>query len=231
MSTPVETETTSQSDVSAESAPSSEQGTEQTQPPEGGEATTEESKPAALGVTPDEKPTGESADAPADSSDQQAPETYEFTSPDGQENIGEKVHGPFSDAARKLNLSNDGAQTLLDAVYPGIQAAAQSTLDQARAEWHEKAKTDKLIGGEAFKTNLRIANGAFEAFGDEELRSVLKTSGLGNHPAILRMFYRAGTKISEDSLVPGGRPSPAAEDLRDERVQASRLYPEEAKAK
>jgi hypothetical protein len=57
-----------------------------------------------------------------------------------------------------------------------------------------------------------------DAFATPELRTLLNESGLGNHPEIIRAFYRAGKAISEDGFVAGGH---KATDKGD----AKRLYP------
>jgi len=44
-----------------------------------------------------------------------------------------------------------------------------------------------------------------DKFGTPELTKLLNASGMGNHPEIIRAFYRAGKAISEDSFVGGSR--------------------------
>ena len=56
-------------------------------------------------------------------------------------------------------------------------------------------------------------------FGTPELRDVLNMTGLGNHPEIIRAFYRAGKAISEDAFVSG---SPRRADDMD---AAKRMFP------
>ena len=51
--------------------------------------------------------------------------------------------------------------------------------------------------------NLALAIKAVEMFGDAELRSVLDSTGMGNHPVIVRAFYKAGKAISEDTVIRG----------------------------
>jgi hypothetical protein len=81
--------------------------------------------------------------------------------------------------------------------------AALEQLEVAKADWANASKSDKEIGGEQLSQNLAVAKKALDAFGTPELRTLLNESGLGNHPEIIRAFYRAGKQISEDSFVPG----------------------------
>lgn len=156
---------------------------------------------------------GADADNPAG-----APEKYEFKAPEGQQ-FNADVIAKFSEVAKKLNLSQDGAQELLDQVAPQIAAAQQSAFQNAVKGWGESAKADKEFGGDKFDANLAVAKKAIDAFGTPELRTLLDQSGLGNHPEVIRAFYRAGKAISEDRHVPGGtKPSTPSRDA------ASTLY-------
>jgi hypothetical protein len=176
---------------------------QQQQAPEG--QTTEGEKPEA-GKTEDDKAKPEGA-----------PETYEFTAPEGQ-TLDDGVIAQFSEVAKELNLSQDAAQKVLDKMQPVIAGRQAERLEAARNEWAESAKADKEFGGEKLTENLAVAKKAMDAFATPELRTLLNESGLGNHPEIIRAFYRAGKAISEDGFVAGGH---KATDKGD----AKRLYP------
>ena len=79
-------------------------------------------------------------------------------------------------------------------------------------------KVDKEIGGEKFTENLALARKALESFGTPELQDVLNMTGLGNHPEVIRAFYKAGKAISEDRFIPG-TPKGAEMDM------AKRMFP------
>jgi len=92
--------------------------------------------------------------------------------------------------------------------------AVQAMSDQYSsrvADWAEEAKADKVIGGEALDENLGLAKRAIETFGDDDLAQIMSAPsadnpdglGLGNHPAMIRLFYRVGKSISESNLVTG----------------------------
>jgi hypothetical protein len=57
-------------------------------------------------------------------------------------------------------------------------------------------------------------------FGTPELRTLLNESGLGNHPEVIRMMYRAGKAISEDRFV-----APSAGGPTGSKDFAKSLYP------
>lgn len=142
-----------------------------------------------------------------------APETYEFKAPDGVR-FDDTVIGAFSEVAKELNLTQDQAQKVLDKMAPVIAARQIEQIQAARAEWAEAAKTDKEFGGDKLAENLAVAKKALDAFATDELRTLLNESGLGNHPEVIRVFYRAGKAISEDRFVAGQSGSPNQADAR-----------------
>ena len=204
-------ETTPKADDPATTpAPTSEVVAEsQQQPTEGGE-TPKAAEPVAEGEPEPKKVEG-------------APTEYEFKPPEGQ-TLDESVMDAFKTTARELNLTNDGAQSILDNVLPKIQEAADENLNRARAEWKELAKNDEEFGGAGFETNVKIANQALDRFGSDEMKSLLTESGFGDHPAFVRAFFRIGKAISEDTILTGGPKAGGEEDLNDPAVQERRMY-------
>lgn len=158
------------------------------------------------------------SEAGEESKPQGAPEKYDFTAPEGS-TFDDAVIEQFSEVARELDLPQDAAQKILDKVTPVIQARQAEQLEKARQEWADTSRADKEFGGDKLNENLAVAKKAMDKFGSPELRTLLNESGLGNHPEVIRMFYRAGKAISEDNFVTG-RSSPGG--LRD---AAAVLYP------
>ena len=131
-----------------------------------------------------------------------APESYEFKAPEGVQ-FDDALIGAFSEVAKDLNLPQEQAQKVLDKMAPVMQARQLEQLQAVRADWAESAKTDKEFGGEKLAENLGMAKKALDTFATPELRALLNESGLGNHPEVIRMFYRTGKAISEDRVVTG----------------------------
>jgi hypothetical protein len=130
------------------------------------------------------------------------PEKYEFKAPEGREFDGETI-AAYSEVARELGLSQDAAQKLLDRMGPQMAQRQEAQIQAVRNEWTKSATSDKEFGGPALAENLSVAKKALDAFGTPELRDLLNTSGLGNHPEVIRLFFRAGKAISEDRFVGG----------------------------
>jgi len=142
-----------------------------------------------------------------------APEEYVFTPPDGIE-IDEQQIEAFGEYAHGLGLSQDQFQKLIDFEIERSQKA-QSQMADAYTErvssWAEATKADKELGGEALNEHLGLAKRAMDAFASPELAKLIDTPsaenpdglGLGNHPEVIRLFYRVGKAISESDLVTG----------------------------
>lgn len=159
-----------------------------------------------------EQPEGAAPEDKAEQKPEGAPEQYAFNAIEGV-TIDEVVVGAFSEVAKELNLPQEQAQKVLDKVAPVIQARQMEQLQVAREGWAEATKSDKEIGGDSLEANLGTAKKALDAFATPELRTLLNESGLGNHPEVIRFFYRTGKAISEDRFV-GGQAGKATTDAR-----------------
>jgi uncharacterized phage infection (PIP) family protein YhgE len=148
-----------------------------------------------------------------------APEKYEFAIPDGSSLDAEGLEA-FSEVAKELNLSQDAAQKVIDKMAPAMAARQAEAIEAVRTEWLEGSKVDKEFGGDKLNENLSVAKKALDTFGTPELRTLLNETGLGNHPEIIRMMYRAGKAISEDRFV-----APSSGGPTGSKDYAKSLYP------
>lgn len=165
---------------------------------------------------------GGNSDGDQAKADSATPDKYEFKAPDGRE-FDAQVLEQFSEVAKELKLSQDDAQKMIDKIAPALAEKQQRVMAEARQNWVESVKTDKEFGGEKLGENIGVAKKALDAFGTPELRALLNESGLGDHPEIIRAFYRAGKAISEDGrIVTGGKPQGKPED------PAKRLFPNQS---
>ncbi|ECA0162719.1 peptidase [Salmonella enterica subsp. enterica] len=135
-----------------------------------------------------------------------APEKYEFQAAEGVE-LDTEALKEFEPVAREMNLTNEQAQKLVD-VYPKILAGVQQrqveAWQQTTEQWAADVKADKEIGGDKLPSNLSAAQRALDQFGTPELKEYLNTTGLGNHPDLVKTFVKIGKAMSEDGMVTGG---------------------------
>lgn len=136
-----------------------------------------------------------------------APEDYDFSMPEGVI-IDDGTLGDLKSLSKDLGLSQEQAQKIADLGVQQSQRWAEQQIEyakQARAEWAEQVRADKEIGGMSLEENLTSARAAIKEFGTPDLVNLLNETGLGNHPEVIRTFYKIGKMIGNDTLVPGGR--------------------------
>lgn len=189
--------------------------------PQGGETLLGGDKPAAAATTTQEdaskpqtpaagdkpaaetKPEGDTTKPAAETKPAEAaPEKYEFKAPEGT-HLDPAVAEKFSAVAKELNLSQQAAQKVVDELAPALASAQREAFTKVVDGWVGEAKADKEFGGENFDANLAIAKEGLNFVGSPKLVQFLNQSGLGNHPEIIRAFYKVGQAISEDSHVSG----------------------------
>lgn len=157
--------------------------------------------------------TAESQTKPADTQQDQkaqdkgqqsegAPERYEFTAPDGQA-LDKAAIDAFAEAAKEAKLPQKQAQAIIDKVAPVLAQQQAQALKAVSEQWVNSSIADQEFGGEQIQANLGIAKKGMEQFASDGLKQLLSESQLGNHPEVIRMFYRIGKAMSEDRMVTG----------------------------
>lgn len=149
----------------------------------------------------DAAPTTPPAEVPA--------EDYTFEMPEGID-LDKAGADEFAAIAKELKLPKDAAEKLVGLEVKRLQKAQQDHVTLVES-WAEQVKTDQEIGGDKLDENLAVARKAVDAFGSQALKDLLNSTGLGNHPEVVKAFYKAGKAISEDGFVRGAPKSPATE--------------------
>lgn len=171
------------------------------------------------------------ADAPGDEAKgdekpvAKAPEKYELKAGENQEFDSEFLKA-YEGVAKKFDLSNEQAQELIDTVGPVIQKQQVTRIQEIRNGWIESSKADKEFGGDKLKENLAVAQSAMKEYGTPELEKFISESGLGDHPEVIRLFYKIGKTLASDSFV-GGKPGdPGNSGPKTFNEIANKLYPD-----
>jgi len=164
------------------------------------------------------------ADAPGDDKPAEgAPESYaDFTMPEGVE-VDAAAMELFQPLAKELGLSQDQAQKLID-IQANMMAEAgkamQADLEAKVDSWVTAAENDREIGGTStdFDAKIATANKAVQQFGTKGLLELFDATGVGNHPEVIRVFYRIGKLMENDKVMLGSatvpsQPKTAAEVL------------------
>jgi hypothetical protein len=178
--------------------------------------TTEQTQSESVGNATTDAPQAESAEGAS------TPDYADFQLPEDVQ-MDQQLFGEFTKTAKAIGLNQDQAQQLINMgaqLSQKIMAQAQEDQIQRVNAWADETRNDKEIGGDQLQQNLATAKKAMDAFGSDELIAVLDSTGLGNHPAIIKAFVKAGKAVSEDTLMPGGAQVPTAQ-----KSLAQTLYP------
>lgn len=137
-----------------------------------------------------------------------APESYQFTYPEGY-TPDDAALGEITGVFKELGLTQEQAQKLVEYDAKRMSSAASPEAQQAAAiehrnaqvaQWEGEIKADKELGGANLDASIQVAQKALASFGSPELSAMLKQSGLGSHPEIVRFFHKVGKELSEGSL-------------------------------
>lgn len=131
---------------------------------------------------------------------------YAFEMPDGLV-VDEARATEFKEIAKELKLPKEAAQKLVDLAIRREQQLIEQHQEQL-AEWAGSIGKDPVLSK---PENQAIAKSAIDKFGTPQLKEYLASTGLGNHPELVRLAFNVGKAISEDSIVTskaGGNAAP-----------------------
>lgn len=174
----------------------------------------EETRRAAL---TDEQRTAEDTAKAAEAAQNSAPDKYaDFVAPDGVV-LDPEMTTEFSTIAKALNLPQGKAQELVDLGSKMIQKQMDGIFlahEQRKESWLTEAKADKEIGADVSlwndkdpeSTGKSVALRAFNSIAATVpgIKQMVDELGIGNHPEFIRVFYRLGQNMREDTFhIPG----------------------------
>ncbi|MEO1193592.1 MAG: hypothetical protein AAFY02_17675 [Pseudomonadota bacterium] len=181
---------------------------------------TEVAPPPDETALPEAEPAEDAASADAVETKAEPAAGYSF--PEGYEVDPTQLAG-FEAWVEETGVAPDRAQALIDLYLQGQEGQRRQALEARVAElqgWEEAARQDAVTGGADFDAKLSVARSALERYGDQELRAFLDETGVGSHPALLRLFYRVGQAAADDRFIPPGNGTAALSP----EARARRLY-------
>lgn len=134
-----------------------------------------------------------------------APENYaDFKAPEGVELNGAVVDS-FKGIAKKLNLSQEKAQAVIDEITPVMAAQQVEFIKKVSGQWLDQAKKDPEIGGSNYNSSIQRAIKVRDRFGkaangqyDSDIADLFSLP-VGSHPGFIKLLARVGAAISEDT--------------------------------
>jgi hypothetical protein len=175
----------------------------------------------------DQEADKKSADGKSDEDKDGASVEYtDFSLPEGM-TMDKEALAEFIPMAQEHKLSQADAQKFIDlqskAVGKFVKSQTDAWADQV-AKWTTVAENDAEYGKKDYDKSVMIARSAMRQIGGSKLSAALEETGMGNHPEIIRAFYRMGVAIGEDDLNFGGS-NPGGQ-----LSQAERMFPNQGKA-
>lgn len=163
---------------------------------------------------------------PEDESEKRAPAEssapYDLKMPDGVP-LDQELLGAATPILREAGLTNEQASKLIplvETVQARFEQQQQDGFGQLKKHWANQAKADRELGGKNWDETIKLAAlalGAGGAHQGSEVRELLNDSGLGNHPAFIRLFRQLGAKLKAAGV------GPTAMQTRINRIKS--IYP------
>lgn len=205
-----------------------------------GEALTpQEQAPVQEAPKEGEQPAQEAPQNEGGQSDDPAPPPkYDpFTLPEGI-SLDESRVGEFTNLLAELETSGKASHEAVQAfgqkavefhinevrnAVEGITKIYQEAWDKQKTDWKEAFLKDPEIGGNRFQTTVDSALTFIRTHGgtpeqQAEFRALMETSGLGNHPVMIRMLANAGRAMQE------GKPLAAPKPVPQQKSKTQTLY-------
>lgn len=185
------------------------------------ESTAEPPGDVAVNLYPDDQP-APANDTPAQPVETE-PEPYRLTLPEGV-TVDQELLGAATPVFRELGLDDEQASKLAPLAVQVEQRVISGLNDEyvaLRTDWAKQSRADPHLGGERWPETQRLLAVALDAAGAPrgcEFRKVMDQSGLGDHPAVIRVFRRLGEQILAAN---GGKPP--------QRSALENLYPNDVR--
>ena len=146
------------------------------------------------------------------------PDKYDYSKYSSLNEFGwdNELMNKFLPIAQKLNLSQESLDMLLDL------ALEMSKKQKNEYEKDETIKLQDKVAGFSklfdedkeipssnsvqLREYMNVADDAYNKFCSPKLKQILQSSGLIYHPELIKMFYKIGELIKEDTLFHSGKP-------------------------
>lgn len=130
---------------------------------------------------------------------------YTFELPEGvtlDAAVADAAQPAFKELGITARQANGLAAFFANLRASEAQRAGEAFTTQAAA-WAREAQADPAYQDVGHETAFREANRALTQFGSPKLAEVLRTTGLGNHPELIRAFYNASKALADDTTQRG----------------------------
>lgn len=131
----------------------------------------------------------------------ESPDKYELKAPEG---ANPEFVGKFKQLAHKAGILPKQAAELLEWYQGETKASVEAVETQRKADVEKASEALKREWGANFDKELAVTESALNEWGDDELKGLLKETGLNNHPAVIRLLNKFGKTLGEDKIKGAG---------------------------
>lgn len=129
---------------------------------------------------------------------------YSFDMPEGFD-LGDDVKTDLIKIAKENNVKPEVAKQFVEK-HIALKQQELATAKETIESWRQATINDPDIGGAYIQQTMKNVNNALSAPGGSEFASILKQTGLQNHPAVVKFLNHYGNIVKNDS-VRGGSPA------------------------
>ena len=128
------------------------------------------------------------------------PAEYQLAMPEGV-TIDPDLLTAAAPVFQELGLTSEQASKLVplaQQVQERLWSSMTAHHNEVRTAWKNEARADSTIGGTNWNDSLVLARNALDIGGagpGSEVRKLLNDTGLGDHPAFIRMFRNLGMRL------------------------------------
>lgn len=127
-----------------------------------------------------------------------SPDKYEFKAP---ENMDEDFVKGFKELAVKNGILPRQADKLFEFYNAHVEKVISTNETENKRAFEESVNGLKKEWGQAYERKLQAASGLFNQVADEDSKKVINESGLGNNPAVIKLFAKIAEQMGEDKFV------------------------------
>jgi len=125
-------------------------------------------------------------------------EAYDFTIPDTHKShFNEDQVKEFRNVAHQIGLNNEQTKALIDFQVKSVDHELQRQSINLSATKQTTEDTLKKEWGYDYDKQVRNAQRALQVYGNEELNELMNGEA-GNIPAVIKLFARLGSEVTED---------------------------------
>jgi len=131
--------------------------------------------------------------------------------------VDEEIATEFKAMCKDLKLSQEEADKAAKIGFRIVEKQHQVASAEV-GKWQEACRIDPEFGGENLEANRAVAESGVDLIASQELKDILVATGMSEHPAVFRAFYKLGMMAKDDKFISGSTNGSTQETTRAQRM-------------